>query len=473
MYTAVGQLECIIKDYPSVEYYVDIVGVIIDYIHKARTTLCAVLKSNVKIYESLFLSDDLTHAQRLIRSQILSPSDAEKLRYDCINIFPVANSLITQYLEFIEMESNLPYPGRKFIDNPSEYLGFNVETVIWQISDIHFGKYNKLDNDPLELAARIASAASSYKNISPDIVIISGDLTSVAADNEFHDFNTFCTKLSKCLWGDSYPERLLVVPGNHDIRWEDDGLSDRLRKFKSIVANSRNCITPFSEDQSIDGGNIVVKSINDSTDDVPPFVKISYFNRNLEIYLLVTGYYSGEVPLEVRDILSEEIDASVENLNNLLRTDKGAVNQQYLFMLNSEISEDLNALRIGVMHHNPIPYGTEPCENKYAPLLMETLRKKNINIIMHGHVHLTEDLSSNRPFLQTCSYPIPCPTLTSINLSGKKGINVHLIGNDNGLTAVSTSIWELSASSGFNEDGISVRYRLQINKDNVSVKHNK
>jgi 3',5'-cyclic AMP phosphodiesterase CpdA len=70
---------------------------------------------------------------------------------------------------------------------------------IFHISDLHFGMHHKFIIKPFldDLAA-----------IKPDIILISGDLTQRAMDNQYKEFLSFLEKISI---------KVCLVPGNHDV----------------------------------------------------------------------------------------------------------------------------------------------------------------------------------------------------------------------------------------------------------------
>ena len=70
---------------------------------------------------------------------------------------------------------------------------------ILHLSDLHFGRIDSATLDPLLQAAR---------EIRPDVVAISGDLTQRARRGQFRQAREFLQRL---------PGALIVVPGNHDV----------------------------------------------------------------------------------------------------------------------------------------------------------------------------------------------------------------------------------------------------------------
>ena len=70
---------------------------------------------------------------------------------------------------------------------------------IIHLSDLHFGRVNPALVDPL---------LTTVREVEPDIVAISGDLTQRARSHQFQQARSFL---------DALPKPQIVVPGNHDI----------------------------------------------------------------------------------------------------------------------------------------------------------------------------------------------------------------------------------------------------------------
>ena len=73
-----------------------------------------------------------------------------------------------------------------------------MRTIV-HLSDLHFGRVNPALLEPL---------AKAVRQLEPDIVAISGDLTQRARSYQFQQARSFL---------DSLPQPQIVVPGNHDI----------------------------------------------------------------------------------------------------------------------------------------------------------------------------------------------------------------------------------------------------------------
>ena len=104
--------------------------------------------------------------------------------------------------------------------------------TLLHLSDLHFGR-----TDPATLAPLLATA----KEIRPDVVIVSGDLTQRARGGQFREARDFLAAL---------PQPQIVVPGNHDVP-----LYNVVLRFADPLANYRRFITddlePYYRDDEI------------------------------------------------------------------------------------------------------------------------------------------------------------------------------------------------------------------------------
>lgn len=101
-----------------------------------------------------------------------------------------------------------------------------------QISDLHFGKSDPALLAPLRLA---------IEQISPDVLVISGDLVEHATAREFQNAKAFL---------DTLPKPQIVVPGNHDLPfynlWERFLVG--LKRYRSAITQNTR---PRYEDDEI------------------------------------------------------------------------------------------------------------------------------------------------------------------------------------------------------------------------------
>ena len=112
-----------------------------------------------------------------------------------------------------------------------------MRTIV-HLSDIHFGSIDPITVKPLIQAVR---------EVAPDMVVISGDLTQRARTSQFIDARDFLSQL---------PSPQVVVPGNHDIP-----LYDIVSRFLRPLANYRRYVSDNLEPYYVDG-EIAVLGIN-------------------------------------------------------------------------------------------------------------------------------------------------------------------------------------------------------------------
>ena len=112
-----------------------------------------------------------------------------------------------------------------------------MRTIV-HLSDVHFGRLDPLIVPPLIRAIR---------DIAPDLVAVSGDLTQRARRRQFADARAFLQQL---------PDPCLVVPGNHDVPFYDVA-----RRFLQPLARYREFISEEVEPSYVDD-QIVALGLN-------------------------------------------------------------------------------------------------------------------------------------------------------------------------------------------------------------------
>jgi len=160
-----------------------------------------------------------------------------------------------------------------------------MRTIV-HLSDLHFGQVNYETLEPL---------LKKIKQINPDIVIVSGDLTQRAQKKEFLEAGEFLRRLGK-------PR--IVIPGNHDVPLYN--LFSRLfrphKRFKKFIAED---LEPFYNDKQtiIVGLNTAVGltlrrgSLKKSQ--IARAIKLLKSNRQNMLKIVVT-HHPFEIPNHVR-----------------------------------------------------------------------------------------------------------------------------------------------------------------------------
>ena len=106
-----------------------------------------------------------------------------------------------------------------------------MRTIV-HLSDLHFGRVNPSLIDPLIRIVR---------EVQPDLVAISGDLTQRARSHQFQEARAFL---------DALPKPQIVVPGNHDIPLHNvfARFLEPLTKYKRYITHD---MQPTYEDEEV------------------------------------------------------------------------------------------------------------------------------------------------------------------------------------------------------------------------------
>jgi len=469
-YDKVAQLRSLIKGFKnSTDVRIDIFGVILDYVGETGVGLEGIFGLNHKIYTGLFVEGNVEtkyNAHILLKS--LLPTKDDQITFEKYHgkSYPEIGAVLKEF--DVKTGGVMGFPG---LPDPDTLVGFKVAGIVWQLSDIHFGSMNKTGLDPIELAETLCRIVDSNKKYLPKVIIVSGDITSDGSEEDYKEFRKFIGHLNKRLWGAVQKYRILVIPGNHDIRWLKDGTADRMKQFIKYFVKSRMAITPFGRKEEESGdGNVTVNRIISKKKDVPPIALVTYKDLELQFLLLVSAYYSGTVPKEVRDIISGLRKKKISDaLKKILRIDKGEITHSYIDLLSSEIKE-LKFDGIAVTHHHLCEFGAEPCKTEYANELLRTLAEKGIYVVLHGHTHMVEDKRFSRLVTKSLAFPVPCSSLGGECVgTHNRGFSLHFIGNPEDKRRIATFLWPIGSTNYFTPKDLFARYWFRLSKDGIEL----
>jgi WD40 repeat protein/3',5'-cyclic AMP phosphodiesterase CpdA len=260
--------------------------------------------------------------------------------------------------------------------------------TLLHVSDMQFGRNHRfgrlgaLDPDASfdTLLQRLTDDLEVLKKepgLTPQIVVVSGDLAELGLPKEFEDARQFLMKLTEFLGLGR--ERVVIVPGNHDI-------------------NRKSCEAYFNTCAA------------DEQDPVPPFwpkwkqyaAMFAEFYRELPIRFTVeepwTWYEVPDLKLVVAGLNSTiaEIHDLPEKdplYDRLVKSTQyghfGRVGEEQLrwFAQKLERFQEQGFLRIGVVHHNVQRGATDDDENLRDADLLDQRLGGSLNLLLHGHTH--------------------------------------------------------------------------------------
>lgn len=119
--------------------------------------------------------------------------------------------------------------------------------IIFQISDLHFGCRDEVVMQALE---------DHIQSEMPDLVLISGDVTQSALEEEFAEAREFINRL---------PVQVFVIPGNHDLPGIDlRRFINPFGRYKRYISENLEpeLITPMAHIKGLNTARMILPSLN-------------------------------------------------------------------------------------------------------------------------------------------------------------------------------------------------------------------
>lgn len=254
------------------------------------------------------------------------------------------------------------------------------DIVLLHLSDIHFGKYHAFPRRQ-DLSKLLDSALDDLGTIvgrQPNLVIISGDLTSEANDDDFDSSIQFIKHLSdKLRLG---LDRFVIVPGNHDLARYEVNIGRRFDKYIEFLNNIAT---------EVKGGK-------------------EFLSRYPKLYDAKQGRLMtprGSLQRDGLYTIAEfhEHEIVIIGLNSVIPEKE---QQEYGEISHAQLIDAMSAsekleqsyLRVAVFHHHlfPVPMlisaqqqtGSE--KNRVLlnqGIVLKELTRKNFQFVVHGHSH--------------------------------------------------------------------------------------
>jgi len=247
--------------------------------------------------------------------------------------------------------------------------------VILHLSDLHFAvgddrvqhRWKLLDEGGHTLADAIDSALKGA-DVRIGAVVVTGDLTFSGSDAEFESAYAFLGKLTGIL--DIAPEHIVVVPGNHDIRWSKEDRYKDGALVEIAPAKAKAGFKKFYE-------RLQRHAANDT---------LSTGRR----FVLPSGMI-----LDVAGLNSSSLETGKDFLAGMGRIEEHALD---------EIANEMNwrkdrgnlAVRVLALHHHVVlTEDLEPAEGYSrgfgiavdAPRIQRRAAGFGVHLVLHGHKH--------------------------------------------------------------------------------------
>lgn len=284
--------------------------------------------------------------------------------------------------------------------------------VLHQISDVHIG--------PMHYAASIklplAEQAKEPRNLEhyqaylrklnaadlPDLVVISGDLTSFASDFEMSkaeaEIENILTTLKRKRrpWCTEDAPYIFMVPGNHDLDWSKKHYAQKIGRYAQM-----------SKRLYAKGG--ILSAIYPKG--AHPHLPISWDfgdDCNIFVYLFNTTSLGGAIDPRIAKVYKDlaehyetivsdksnvdHVKTTLQELKKLERQDPGYVGEGDISKMEEELQKvSARRFKIAVMHHNPTSVPSDDIEAYdtiiNAGALKMSLMNNNFDLILHGHRH--------------------------------------------------------------------------------------
>jgi 3',5'-cyclic AMP phosphodiesterase CpdA len=270
--------------------------------------------------------------------------------------------------------------------------------IIHHITDLHVGPLHASPSAPSFLARKKSDVQDEaivryVRHLKahaalPDLIVISGDLTSYASESEFNRIADFLDEIGTILGksANGHPSaRICVVPGNHDLDWQRPTQSEKQERFRRLCQpRSSILFSPFSN---------------------PPYAY--YPDFNLLVYAFNSCPMGGINDPEVEKLalrfsavfsqLSEfptgdELERALADLRRLGHQDPGFITVADLEAMDEALPEGHDSMfKIAVMHHNPSLVPAKDIDQYQSivngGVVKHRLMKRGFDLILHGHRH--------------------------------------------------------------------------------------
>lgn len=246
------------------------------------------------------------------------------------------------------------------------------------LSDLHFG----FETDPVSQFRPIVSDLSNLKESlgfeKLDYLVVSGDITKHAKAEEFENAMQFISDLIKRF--DLTAERCIIVPGNHDLDWDEDVYDWKNRR---LIDKASLKIGLWVEQ----GDGYLIRNEEKYPRRFRSFSENFYHPLIQKEYPLESQDQCISIPFLDDDILFIALNSCWE-IDEYFPT-RSSIHQGALARGLEKADETIrptpsknSVLKIAVWHH-PVTGNDKIVDDTFV----ELLRENGIKLCLHGHVH--------------------------------------------------------------------------------------
>jgi CheY-like chemotaxis protein len=292
----------------------------------------------------------------------------------------------------------------------------DVNPYILHFSDIHFGKYHAFnDNFNIINNLKLLLQELNDNNPKPNLVVISGDLTSECLDPEYDKAKDFIKDISEIL--NLTLDKFVIVPGNHELNRSERNIKRRFDKYIEFLNLTK----------SLNGGNILLPRYPKLYDKNRKELFCDRYDNQEELLYTASIYHEHRVIIVgFNSIISDE---ALWNEGRIPH--KQLLNVKEDFIKEKTKNKKLNDyIKIAVFHHHlfPIPAILEEENRSHKDrvlmnqgIVLKELALMGFSIVLHGHSHYQSGCKYQLYFLGSGNKKIiqPINIFSTGTLSGK------------------------------------------------------
>lgn len=286
---------------------------------------------------------------------------------------------------------------------------------ILHISDIH--KNDNVSYESLLQSLEIDLQAMQNEGIiTPSFVVVSGDLVQGDESEDvikerYIQVESFLSRVCD-IYLDSHRERMIIVPGNHDVDW---GVT-KASVIASTDSNEENYKQLFKLDNNVRWSWKDLKFFNINNKDEYEN-KLRLFIESYNRFFAGVRSYPKDPNKEAFIETFNDFNVSFAGFNSCYNVDHlcdvGNICTESLIYIGEDLRNSFNRgyLNIGVWHHNY--YGSPVRTNYMDRHILSDMMQYNIQVGLFGHQHYAQVATEYVDFLGYDSNQAPKMTLIS------------------------------------------------------------